>query len=123
MDDNFVVNFDRTKNLIGNFKDKFPDFIWQIVDMRVDYISNSFFDYIKNKGCEFVGFGVESIHSSSPILTDEVFAITLIESPLSEMYRVFHKNIKRFLTISYCPSAMNPKHEKSVSLAQTLLYP
>jgi len=65
MDDNFVVNFDLLKKLINDFKTSFPDFIWQIVDMRVDAMSKDFFDYIKKTGCEFVGFGVESIHSQS----------------------------------------------------------
>lgn len=65
MDDNFVVSLDRTKKLIDTFKNEFPDFVWQIIDMRVEAMSKEFFDYIKEKNCEFVGFGMESVHSPS----------------------------------------------------------
>jgi len=65
MDDNFLVNLDRMKKLIGVFKDNFKDYKWQIVDMRVDAISKDFFDFIKSMDCEFVGFGVESVHCAS----------------------------------------------------------
>jgi radical SAM superfamily enzyme YgiQ (UPF0313 family) len=33
--------------------------------MRVEAMSKDFFDYIGKRGCEFVGFGVESVNSSS----------------------------------------------------------
>ena len=65
MDDNFVVNIEKTKKLINPFRTKFPSFNWQIIDMRVDAMSKAFFDYIGKNKCEFVGFGVESVHAAS----------------------------------------------------------
>lgn len=65
MDDNFVVNLDKTKKLINTFREKYSDYVWQIIDMRVEAMSKEFFDYISKNKCEFVGFGVESIHTAS----------------------------------------------------------
>lgn len=65
MDDNFVASFEKTKRLIEKFKEKFPEYIWQIVDMRIDALSEGFLQYVRKKGCEFIGFGVESINASS----------------------------------------------------------
>jgi len=65
MDDNFVAKADITKKLIREFKESYPTHKWQIVDMRVDMLTDDILDYFGKNGCEFVGIGLESINSES----------------------------------------------------------
>jgi radical SAM superfamily enzyme YgiQ (UPF0313 family) len=124
MDDNFVIQFNKTKRLLKKAHIIFPEYAHQLVDMRIESIHAGctpaeFLNFAKKVKVEFMGFGMESLNSNSLIFMNKTINL---EKYKKIVYKLINLGEKYKIRIYLSGIIGLPNETKKDMIKQTNFY-